>query len=50
MLAAIIVTIPGGGKSMTYEDDVEFHKYPGYSSQVSVNAADDNIFLWPHPL
>lgn len=49
MLAAIIATIPSDGKSMTYEDDVEFNKYPSYSSQVRINAADD-IFLWPRPL
>lgn len=49
MLAAMITTLPSDGKSMTYEDDVEFNKYPSYSSQVRINAADD-IFLWPPPL
>ena len=50
MLAAIIITIPGDGKSMTHEDDIEMNKYPSYSGQVWVNAVDDNIFLWLNPL
>lgn len=34
MLAAVIITISSDGRSMTYEDDVEFSKCLSYSSQV----------------